>query len=311
MRPTYLALVTFAVVSTAASARASAARSSVLTLDRTTLPAACRMFADEAVTSKSVEVRLDARISLASCLAEHRMNAIAPSHASIPAYNQAVEPALAILDDVAASGNPRARLVAEATRADILDGMVVRMRNSIPSPNTERPGSISAYQRAHAQLEPALEPWRQQSLQALAEVETLAAQHPDLVRNDDVVARLVREPHASPAGPATASFFRGDFDRAIGAVLRVEGDDRQKVADDEARILLDENKVKAADTVELQAWRDRAVVADQILWKVAHEARYDLDRANRALARDQQALDRAVAMERDLRRERDLARQGG
>src|SRR5262245_19042833 len=187
MRPTSVALVTFAVVSTAAAATA-AASSSTLTLDRTTLPAACRMFADDAVTSNSLDVRLGARVSLASCLAERRMNAVAPGHASIPAYDQAVAPALAILDDVAMSGNPRGRLLAEATRADILDGLVVRMRNAIPSPNPEVPGSLAAFQRAHAQLEPALAPWRQQSLQAMAEVETLAAQHPDLVRTDDVVA---------------------------------------------------------------------------------------------------------------------------
>jgi hypothetical protein len=77
-----------------------------------------------------------AHVSVANCMAEDEMAAVAlhPDQASTAALETAIAPSLAIFDDVIAHGNASWRAIADAAKADLFDGMIVRIRSVTNDP---------------------------------------------------------------------------------------------------------------------------------------------------------------------------------
>lgn len=90
----------------------------------------CQALAEVPASATIAGPELAARISVANCMAMEKMAKLElqPNRGSINELDHAAEPSLAMLDDVIAHGDPQYRTIATAARADLLNGMVVRIR---------------------------------------------------------------------------------------------------------------------------------------------------------------------------------------
>jgi hypothetical protein len=138
------------------------------------VPPSCHALAQIPETANPTPA-LAARMSVASCAAEVRLEALVLTHddASIKALAEAIRPSLAMLADVARRGDATWQLKAAYARADLFQSLVVRMRNAMP-------GDTS--------IEPQLQPWLTRADAAYAEVTRIAAAHPGIEATDAVVA---------------------------------------------------------------------------------------------------------------------------
>jgi hypothetical protein len=141
------------------------------------IPDQCRTWADDADHARTEQRRLGAELSLASCLLEDRVGALTLTgdDGSIKALGRAIEPAIAILDQIAAGSDPAYQILAAHAKGDLYDGLVVRMRNT-----------------GRSSLEAQLAPWSQAAAAAYGDAVRIAKTHPDLVDSNPVVASAVR-----------------------------------------------------------------------------------------------------------------------
>jgi hypothetical protein len=136
MRHPILPVPVLLILSTASLALAGAPISPLRPLVASDLPAACRNIALEPTSARISGPDFGTHISVANCLAEASMSKLAlqPNAASIAALDAAAGPSLAILDDVIQNGDAGWKHVAEAAKADLFMGMVVRMRSVANDP---------------------------------------------------------------------------------------------------------------------------------------------------------------------------------
>lgn len=94
------------------------------------LPARCQPLAEVPASATIPGPEFAARISVANCVAEESMAKLAlkPNALSIHTLDTSAQQSLAMLEDVIAHGDAHYREVARAARADLLNGMVVRIR---------------------------------------------------------------------------------------------------------------------------------------------------------------------------------------
>jgi hypothetical protein len=126
----------------------------------------CKALASVPSDATLPTLALRAKLSLASCGAEARLAELklAPDDASIEALASASKPSFDLYDEVIAVNDPILTPIAKQARADLLAGMVVRMRNSIPPITMQTVGqALADRDRAHAELEPKLRPWLDQA----------------------------------------------------------------------------------------------------------------------------------------------------
>ncbi len=269
------------------------------------LPAQCRELARTPASAETPPPELAAHLSVANCLAEDEMAhvALAPDDASRLALDAAVRPSLAMFDDVIAHGDAHARFLAEAAKADLYLGLVIRVR------------SVATTPEVHAKLEPSLTPWLEQA--ARANREALKVAHRALMQTDRVTRAVAATVIAvPPARDLRLGVYVPDpavLDQ-IRAMLTVEDRiavDRQRreaalvQVEREAKLLsIDQARVKAFRV----AW-DRAVAGGHAPaagtlarehFEALHEeavtqaavarARLALARTARVVVRDREAL---------------------
>ena len=143
--PALASLLTLAAASTAHAAPTSPLHPLV----PSELPASCRDHAAVPTTATTVDPDFAAHVSVASCLAETAMAdlALQPDDVSLTSLDVAAAPSLEILEDVRAHGEDHWKAIADDRKADLLLGMVVRMRIATNDPDD------------HAGLEPKLARW--------------------------------------------------------------------------------------------------------------------------------------------------------
>jgi hypothetical protein len=171
---------------------AAAAAQAPAPLDPASLPASCQQFA----TSPAPSARLQeaAHISIASCLASERLDALQLGDDPEESRQQlagAIATSIAMYDQVIAHGEPGSRIMAQHAKGDLYIGAAVRLRTSAPPipPGSAGP-VVLAYRQA--QIEPRVRPWIARADRAFAEVKELASEHPELARSPvvgDVIAR--------------------------------------------------------------------------------------------------------------------------
>jgi hypothetical protein len=192
-----LPIILLLASSSAAAHANSAERARACNLDPAMVPEQCR--------SLAVGFALEAKISVASCLARLNLADVHPTDttSSYAALNDAVRPSIQLLDEVIASGDPTATIEALHTKADLIDGMVVRMRNSAPpSPWNATPEQVELSNQRHDAIEVAIVDWRVESQNTYQRIVNLAATHPELADNP-VVAADIRHAEASQGVIAT------------------------------------------------------------------------------------------------------------
>ena len=140
-----------------------------------------------------VRVKLEAKISRASCMATQAMNAIPRNRVDIPRLEAATAPAFRMLDEIAIEGDAKATLIAQRTKADLYVAMAVRARNSVPalSPTTTGTFVLALHDALHDQLEADVQPWLDHATAGYQAVAAIGNHHPEL--DDAVVRTAMRE----------------------------------------------------------------------------------------------------------------------
>ena len=163
-------------------------------IDLATIPDACQALAKQAV-APARPLALSARISLASCLAEH---AVAPIELcdcgeSVAAIDKAVAPAIALLDDVVDNADSATQIIAEHTQGELYAGFSLRLLGALPKLAPEATEAEQSLRDVRKQtLEVQLTPWREAAMTAFQHVVDLAKDHP-AVAAQPVVAAAIRD----------------------------------------------------------------------------------------------------------------------
>ncbi len=164
-------------------------------LEPSAVPVACR--------TVLVGDPLAAKISVANCMAILNLKAayVADTASSYASLADAAAPSLTMLQEVIDAGNPERALEALHAKADLLNGLVVRMRNTAPPIRWNTVGApLELAQERHDAIEVATFDWRNEAENANRELLDLAVAHPESL-NNPIVAAEVRT--ASQAAIAT------------------------------------------------------------------------------------------------------------
>jgi hypothetical protein len=161
-------------------------------VDPASVPDACKPAAKQLATP-SLPLALEARLALARCMAEQALAKLelVDCGESVTAVDTATAPAFALLDEVAAAGNPALAVVAEHTRAELYGTMRMRMLATVPA---EPAGQL--HDARIAVLETLMQPWREQSDAAYKRAVAIAKAHPELAKNPVVQNVLRRVPRS-------------------------------------------------------------------------------------------------------------------
>jgi hypothetical protein len=162
-------------------------------IDRGAVPEPCRPLAQQAVQPGAAA--LSARIALASCMVERAVAPIALCDCgeSIAAIDDAIAPALALLDDVVGAAGPATQMVAEHTEGQIYRQLAARLTATLPALAAGVSDDERALRDMRKQtLEAQLAPWHEAAMAAFQHVVELGKAHPDLARSP-AVASAVRD----------------------------------------------------------------------------------------------------------------------
>jgi hypothetical protein len=109
---------------------------------------------------------ISARVSTASCVAEAKFTALQlkPDDASIAALTAAAKPSIDALDAVIQENDPVMAPIAKLARADLFQGMAVRIRNSITPITMATIGpQLALIEQQHVAIEPKIQAWLAQA----------------------------------------------------------------------------------------------------------------------------------------------------
>jgi hypothetical protein len=150
------------------------------------------VLASATASAQPTRVRLEAKISRASCMATQAMNAIPHNRVNIPRLEEATGPAIRMLDEIAIEGDAKATLIAERTKADLYVAMAVRARNTVPAISSTTVGpALALHDALHSQLEADVQPWLDHATAAYQAVAAIGNRNPEL--GDGVVRTAMRE----------------------------------------------------------------------------------------------------------------------
>lgn len=164
----------------------------LVSIDAATVPDACVPLLKQ-THGPALATALSGRLSLVSCMTE---KAVAPLQLcdcgeSIEQINQAIAPALVILEDVIAHGDAATQAVAQHTKGALYTSLATRLVATLPAPAAGAPESEVALRDMRAQnLETQLTPWRDTARDAYQQVIELAKAHPEVTRNPVATAAL-------------------------------------------------------------------------------------------------------------------------
>lgn len=186
-------LLLFAIVVSSASAFAqSAPRGNGLSLVAVDdLPDACRDLGKLA-DSPAPNQALSARISLASCLVEHRIRplVLCDCEQSVRDLEAAATQSLALLDEVAIVGEPATKILALQTRGDLLASFATRILATVPPAIDATEAAVNLRDTRLALIRPHVAPWQQQARSAYSELDRVARANPQLAKNPAVLAAV-------------------------------------------------------------------------------------------------------------------------
>jgi hypothetical protein len=126
---------------------------------------------------------------------------------SINDVNAAIDPSLAILDEVFLLGDPVTKILARHTQGEILSGFAQRMLATVPPAANSTPEAMALRDTRVAMLQPLVQPWLARAQAAFAELDKIARTNPQLAKNPAVLA-AVRASRAKLAQSASATAKR-------------------------------------------------------------------------------------------------------
>ena len=160
-------------------------------LDPESIPEQCKSLAKEA-DATSINRALSARISLSSCLVDHKLKplVLCDCEQSVQDINAATSLPLTLLDEVYTAGDPSMKILARQAKGDMMLGIVQRMQNTVPPPVNATPEAQQLRVTRVDMLTPMLVPWQDAARAAFKEVEIIAKANPQLAKNPAVLAAV-------------------------------------------------------------------------------------------------------------------------
>ncbi len=145
---------------------------------------------------------ISARIAAGNCLARESIKLVPVSEANLETANAlaaAVAPAIALLDNVIAAGDPYYAMLAEDSKRDIYQGMVVRLRRVVPPLNKV----------ARREADMLVANWLDSVALSTVRITELAETDPDAANRDEVITAIAQRAAAEEAtGVATRTATR-------------------------------------------------------------------------------------------------------
>jgi hypothetical protein len=162
----------------------------------------CRQQAEIPQSARIAGPSYDAAISTAGCvvIARTRHLTLTPTPQSVRALDDALAPAIAILDRVIQTGDSEHVLLARYAKADILSGNAVRLLTSVPklSP-TMTAMAVSEHDKQVGKAVQLVEPWKRGAVVERNEIALIVRDHPELANRNQVLAYMVAVTRAPQA----------------------------------------------------------------------------------------------------------------
>jgi hypothetical protein len=152
------------------------------------LPEACRDLGKLA-GSRSPAQAQSARISLASCLVEQKLETIplCDCEQSVNDVDAAAAPSFGLLDEVFAVGDPATKILARQAQADMLQSLATRLLATVPPALDSSEAAIALHETRAQMLAPLVNPWFVRARSAYAELDNIARANPQLAKNKAVL----------------------------------------------------------------------------------------------------------------------------
>ncbi len=182
------------LIAAASSARAD--DHTKVAVDARTLDAPCRTVSSVPDDARSIVPTLEAYVSAADCMAVIRTRALklTVTQASVDALDTAIRPSIDLLDTVIEQGDVAHQIVAQHAKADIYQGLAVRLLNTVPPTSPKATGKTLADHQHQVDVAVDLvRPWKTRALQAHRAVARLADKAPKLVATNPVLAYAVSD----------------------------------------------------------------------------------------------------------------------
>lgn len=163
-------------------------------LDARSVPSACAALAWVPDDARIMTPTLEAYTSIASCIVRERTRAmkLAPDRDTMARLDFAIHPAIDLLDTAAEVGDLSQKIVALHAKADVYNGLIVRVRASAGT-------AVAA-----SDVDALVAAWRDASREANRDVLRLAESDPRLVENNPVLLAVVKDVRSGRAlGVAT------------------------------------------------------------------------------------------------------------
>jgi hypothetical protein len=170
------------------------------------LPEACRDLAKLGDSASKAQA-LSARISLASCLVDQAAKplVLCDCEQSIIDINAAIEPSMAMLDEVVLLGDPATKILARHTQGEILTSFAQRVLATVPAAIDST--DVGLRETRLAMVQPLIQPWLARAQAAFTELDKIARGNPQLAKNPAVLA-AARSSRAKLAQSASATAKR-------------------------------------------------------------------------------------------------------
>jgi hypothetical protein len=138
------------------------------------------------------------RLSLATCIANERVQTVAvcDCQQSVQDLNEAIAPAVQILDELASVGEPTYRVLALKAEADRYQILAQKLLATLPQlgPNASA-DERDLHEMRQTMLRPMIEPWLTRAQNAYVEVDRIAKAHPELDKNAEVRTAIADSRH--------------------------------------------------------------------------------------------------------------------
>lgn len=161
-------------------------------INLTETPERCHAIAKRAAGANLLQA-LSARISLASCIADAKFSELQliDGQDSITMMDEAALPSFAMLDEVvAAATDPVTKVMATHAKAQLLQGMINRMTQTVTSAAAATPEAQALRETRRAIMQELLTPWRNRTRELYAAVDEIAKANPTIVKNPVAVAAI-------------------------------------------------------------------------------------------------------------------------
>jgi hypothetical protein len=163
-------------------------------VDMSTVDAPCRVMARIPSNAIISGPSYDAAISTANCMVMARTRGLelTPTADSVAALDDAVAPAIEILDRVIKTGDAEHKIIALYSKAGIFEGNAARMLSALPrlSPQMGSKEVVDHYREVRVTDE-LTQPWRHRGLECRRQIGRLASRDPQVVVRDPVIAYMV------------------------------------------------------------------------------------------------------------------------